>query len=82
MMDLGSGARTPRTGGGDRRPNVEDQPDEEGPDNDFNPDAFLDSLKASDQPMLKQFVAYLSAKDETISVLQQHVKTEQSKRAT
>ena len=44
----GSGARTPRTGGGDRRPNVEDQPAEEGPDNDYNPDDFLDSLKASD----------------------------------
>ena len=44
----GSGARTPRTGGGDRRPNVEDQPAEEGPDNDYNPDEFLDSLKASD----------------------------------
>ena len=46
--DDGSGAQTPSTGGGGRRPNVEDQPGEEGPNNDFNPDAFLDSLKAFD----------------------------------
>ena len=44
----GSSARTPRTGGGGRRRNVEDQPAEEGPDNNYNPDAFLDSLKAPD----------------------------------
>ena len=31
--------------------------------------------------MLKQFGAYLKAQDETISVLQQQVKTEQNKRA-
>ena len=80
--DDGSSARMPRTGGGGRRSNVEDQPDEEGPDNDFNPDAFLSTPEASDQPMLKQFSSYLKAKDETISVLQEQVKTEQSKRAT
>ena len=78
----GSGAQTPRTGGGDRCRNVEGQPAGEGPDNDYNPDAFVDSLKASDQPMLEQFAAYLSAKDETISALQQQVKTEQDKRKT
>ena len=78
----GSGARTPRIGGGDRRPNVADHSDEDGPDNDFNPETFFNSLAASDQPMLKQFGAYLKAKDETISVLQQQVKTEQNKRAT
>ena len=80
--DGGSGARTPRTGGGGRRPNVDDQHDDNGADNDFNPETFLNTLAASDQPMLKQFGAYLAAKDETISVLQQQVKTEQNKRAT
>ena len=34
----------------------------------------MDSLKASDQPMLKQFAAYLSAKDKTIPALQQQDK--------
>ena len=37
------------------------------PNNDFNPETFLNTLTASDQPMLKQFAAYLTAKDETIS---------------
>ena len=78
----GSGARTPRTGSGDRRPNVEDQPVEDGPDNHNNSDEFLDSLKASEQPMLLQMAAYLSAKDETIAALQQQVKAEQDKRKT
>ena len=78
----GSGARTPRTGGGDQRPNVEGQPIGDGPDNDYNPDEFLDSLKASEQPMLLQMAAYLSAKDETIAALQQQVKAEQDKRKT
>ena len=32
--------------------------------------------------MLKQFASYLKAEDETISVLQQQVKTEQNKHAT
>ena len=80
--DDGSGAQTPRTGGGDWRHNVEGQPAEEGPDNDYNPDEFLDSLKASEQPMLLQMAAYLSAKDETIAALQQQVKAEQDKRRT
>jgi hypothetical protein len=80
--DDGSSARTPRTGGGGPRSNVEDHPDEDGPDNDFNPDTFRNTLKASDQPMLRQFAAYLSAKDETIFVLQRQVKTEQDKRKT
>ena len=78
----GSGARTPRTGGGDRRPNVEDQPVEDGPKNDNNSDEFLDSLKASDDPMLHKFAAYLSAKDKAISTLEQQVKLEQDKRRT
>ena len=78
----GSGARTPRTGGGDRRRNVQDQPAEDGPDNNCNPDEFLDSLKASDEPMLQKFAAYLSTKNEIISALQQQVKTEQEKRKT
>ena len=80
MMDLTLGRPALAVVAG--APNVEDQPGEEGPGNDFNPDAFLDSLKASDQPMLKQFAAYLSAKDEIISVLQQQVKTKQDKRKT
>ena len=70
----------PHTGGGGRRRNIMGQPAEEGPANNYNLDVFLDSLKASDQPMLKQFAAYLSAKDETISALQQQVKAEQEKR--
>ena len=74
--DDGSGARTPRTGGGGRRPNVADHSDEDDPDDDLNPETFPNSLAASGQPMLKQFGAYLEAKDETISVLRQHVKTE------
>ena len=78
----GSGARSPCTGGGRRRPNVDDQPDEDGLDSDFNPETFLNTLAASDQPMLKQFGAYLKAKDETISVLHQQFKNEQNKRAT
>ena len=80
--DDGSGAMTLRTGGGGRRHNVADHFDEDGPDNDFNPETFLNSLAASNEPMLKQFGAYLKAKDETISVLQQQVKNEQNKRAT
>ena len=80
--DDGSGVRTPRTSGGDRRPNVEGQPVEDGPDDDYNPNEFLDSLKASEQPMLLQMAAYLSAKDETIAALQQQVKAEQDKRKT
>ena len=64
----GSGARSPRNGGGGRRPDVADQPDEDGPDNDFNPETFLNTLAPSGQPMPKQFGAYLKAKDETISV--------------
>ena len=55
----GSGARSPCTGGGRRRPNVADQPDEDGPDNDFNPETFLNTLAASDQPMPKQFARIL-----------------------
>ena len=78
----GSGARTPRTGGGDRRPNVEDQPAEDGPDNNDNSDEFIDSLKASDDPMMHKFAAYLSAKDKAISSLEQQVKLEQDKRRT
>ena len=69
--DDGSSARTPRTDGGGWRSNVEVQPDEDGPDNDFNPDTFLNTLEAFDQPMLEQSASYLKAKDETISVLQQ-----------
>ena len=61
---------------------MKDQPDGEGPDNDFNPDTFLNTLEASDQPMMKQFASYLKAKDKTISVLQQQVNTEQNRRAT
>ena len=52
--DDGSGAQMPRTGGGDRCPNVDGQPDEDGPDDDFNPATFLSTLAASDQPMLNQ----------------------------
>ena len=78
----GSGARTPRTGGGDRRPNVEDQPVEDGPDNNDNSDEFIDSLKASDDPMMHKFAAYLTAKDKAISSLEQQVKLEQEKRKT
>ena len=59
----GSSARTPCTGGGDRRPNVEDRPVEDGPDNNDNSDEFIDPLKASDDPMMHKFAAYLSAKD-------------------
>ena len=44
----GSCARSPRTGGGGRRPDVADRSDEDGPDDDFNPETFLDSLVASD----------------------------------
>ena len=43
---------------------------------------MLGTLAPSDQPMLKQFGTYLKAKDETIFVLQQQVKTEQNKHAT
>ena len=72
----------PRDGGGGRRPRVANLLDEDGPDNDFNPETFLGTLSASDQPMLHQFGACLKAKDETNSVLQQQVKNEQNKRAT
>ena len=75
-----SGARTPRTGGGDRRPNVEDQPVEDGSDNNDNSDEFIDSLKASDDPMMHKLAAYLTAKDKAISSLEQQVKLEQEKR--
>ena len=78
----GSGARTPRTGGGARRPNVEDRPDEDGSDNNDNSDEFIDSLKASDDPMMLKFAAYLTAKDKAISSLEQQVKLEQEKRKT
>ena len=78
----GSSARSPRNGGGGGRPRIANRPDEDGPDNDFNPETFLSTLAASDQPMLQQFGAYLKAKDETISVLQRQVKSEQNKRAT
>ena len=40
----GSDARTPRTGGGDQRPNVDDQPVEDGHDNNDNSDEFIDPL--------------------------------------
>ena len=66
----GSGARTPRTGGGDRRPNVEDRPDEDGSDT-MQSDEFIDSLKASEDPMMHKFAAYLTAKDKAISSLEQ-----------
>ena len=75
----GSGARMPRTGGGDRHPNIQGQPVEDSPNNDYNLDECLDSLKASDKPMLQKFAAYLSAKDKTISTLEQHVKFERDK---
>ena len=78
----GSGARTPRTGGGGRRPNVEDQPNEDGSDNNDNSDEFIDSLKASEDPMMLKFAEYLSAKDKAISDLQQQVQLEQNKRKT
>ena len=78
----GSGVRTPRTGGGARHPTIDAHPDEDEPDEDYNPEAFLDSLKASNQPILKQFAAYLSAKDETITALQQQVKAAQDKAKT
>ena len=42
----------------------------------------MNTPEASDEPMLKQFASYLKAKDETISVLQEQVKSEQNKRAT
>ena len=76
----GSSARSPRNGGGGGRPPIADCPDEDGPDNDFNPETFLSTLPASDQ--LQQFGAYLKAKDETISVLQQQVKSAENKRST
>ena len=68
--DDGSGVRTPRNGSGARRRSVDVQPDEDGPDEDYNPDAFLESLKAPREPMLLQMASYLSAKDETIAALQ------------
>jgi hypothetical protein len=74
--DDGSGVRTPRTGGSARHRSVDVQPAEDGPDEDYNPDAFLDSLKASNEPMLLQMATYLSAKDKTIAALQQQVKAE------
>jgi len=80
--DNGSGVRTPRTGGSARRRSVDVRPDEDGPDEDYNPDAFLESLKATREPMLLQMASYLSAKDETIAALQQQVKAEQDKRRT
>ena len=67
----GSGAQTPYTSSGDWHPNVEDQLVEGSLDNDYNLDEFLDSLKASDEPMLQKFAVYLSAKDKTISTLEQ-----------
>ena len=63
-----------------RLPNVEDRPDEDGSDNNVNSDEFIDSLKASDDPMMHKFAAYLSAKDKAISTLEQQVKFEQDKR--
>ena len=78
----GSGARTPRTGGGGRRPNVEDQPNEDGSDNNVNSDEFIDLLKAHEDPMMLRFAEYLSAKDKAISDLQQQVQFEQEKRKT
>ena len=78
----GSGARTPRTGGGGRRPNVEDQPNEDGSDNNVNSDEFIDLLKAHEDPVMLRFAEYLSAKDKAISDLQQQVQFEQEKRKT
>ena len=67
----GSSARSPRDGGGGGRPRVADRHDEDGPNNDFSLETFLSALPASGQPMLQQFGAFLKAKDETISALQQ-----------
>ena len=78
----GSRTRSPRDGSGGGRPRIADHPNEDGPDNDFNPETFLNTLSAFDQPMLQQFGAFCKAKDESISVLQQRIKKEQNKRAT
>ena len=55
----------PSNGGGGGRRWIADRPDEDGPDDDFNPETFLNTLSAS--VSLQQFGAYLKAKDETIS---------------
>ena len=56
----GSSARSPRNGGGGGRPRIADRPHGDGPDDDFNPETFLSTLSASDQPMLQQLGAYLA----------------------
>ena len=78
----GSSTRSPCTGGGGERPRVADRPDEDGPDDQFDLETFLNTLTASDQPMLKQFGVCLKAKGETISVLQQQVKAVENKCST
>ena len=55
----GSPARSPRTSGGGGRPHVADCPDEDGLDDQFDLETFLNTPMASDHPMLKQFGVYL-----------------------
>ena len=55
---------------------------EDDPDDQLNQEAFLNTPAASDQPMLEQFGAFLKAKDEAISALQQQIKTSESNRLT
>ena len=55
----GSPARSPRTSGGGGRPHVADCPDEDGLDDQFDLETFLNTPMASDHPMLKHFGVYL-----------------------
>ena len=54
------------------------RPEEDNSDDQLNQEAFFNILAASDQPMLKQFDAFLKAKDEIILALQQQIKTSEN----
>ena len=54
------------------------RPEEDNSDDQLDQEAFFNILAASDQPMLKQFDAFLKGKDEIILALQQQIKTSEN----
>ena len=77
-----SRARLPRAGGGGRRTRIADLPDGDDSDDRLDLETFLNTLVASDQPILQQMGAFLQAKDKTISALRQQLKTSENNRLT
>ena len=81
-IDESSRARSARDGGADERNRVDDGSDEDDSDAQLNTETFVNTLSASNQPVLQQLSAHLKDKDKQVTGLERKLKASEERAST